>query len=74
MKLNNTDKRIVCAALTYAVEGDDVLWDDLSDEDQVRAQELLGLLDIELSEVEDDEEEDEEDWEDEEDEEEDADE
>ena len=62
MKLTNTDKRIVRAALTYAIDGDDVLWDDLSEEDQARAQDLNGLLDVDLSE----EEEAEEEWEDEE--------
>lgn len=69
MKLNTTDKRIVRAALVQVIEGDDVLWDDLSEEDKSRAQDLLGLLEVELAEVEEEDEEDD-DWEDDEDEEE----
>jgi hypothetical protein len=61
VKLSTTDKRIVQAALVQVVEGDDVLWDDLSEEDKSRAQDLLGLLEVELSEDEDDDDDDE--WE-----------
>lgn len=70
MKLTTTDKRIVQAALVQVVEGDDVLWDDLSEDDKSRAQDLLGILEAELAEDEDDED-DEEEWEDEDEEEED---
>lgn len=62
MKLNNTQARIIQAALVLAVEKDDVLWDDLSDEDKSTARDLLSSLESDGDDDDDDwEEEDEED-------------
>ena len=44
MKLNSNQARIVQAALVLAVEKEDVLWDDLSEDDLNTARDLLSSL------------------------------
>lgn len=48
MKINKQDTRILFAALLAILEGDEDLWENLSDEDQARASDLLDEMSSEI--------------------------